>query len=403
MSPDQKASSAASRADRIDEEAISRGLWDVAGALWNSRWLIVATTTAVAVLAIVISLLLPNWYQAEARVIKPESGGGGAASLLRSVVPGAASLLGGGGGDYLRYLAILTSQSMMGETVERFNLEEVYETVGKRDARGLAIEELRENTTFEVAMDYDYLAVRVLDKDPERAAEIANYMVTRLNEEHARLTSQGATQNRAYIETRLNEVNEALASARAELQAFQEQHGVIELEQQAGAFLSGAAEMQAQVTAAEIRYRSLAAQYGEENPQVQAARQQVQAARQQVRQMMQGRADVMPLAVRELPELSRRYAELIQDQMVQAELLPTIYALYEQAQYQERSEAMAVQILDRAVPPLRKAKPRRSVLVIAATLSGFLLTVLFVIIRGWIRQTYPIVRERLDLPRHAPA
>ena len=142
------------------------------------------------------------------------------------------SLLGGGGG-YERYLAILTSRSMMEDVLDRFNLIEVYDidaTKGEREARFKATDQLRGNVDFVVELDYDYLAVVAFDKDPERAAEMANFMVEKLNEEHARLTSESARQTRQVIERRLNRATTDLDSVRSALQTFQETHGLVELE-----------------------------------------------------------------------------------------------------------------------------------------------------------------------------
>ena len=93
-------------------------LWWAASVLYARRWLIAAVTVLAAVASVLIALSLPKWYQAEARVLLPK-GGLSAGSLLNSIAPGVGSLLGGGGG-YTRYLAILTSRSMMDDVVERF-------------------------------------------------------------------------------------------------------------------------------------------------------------------------------------------------------------------------------------------------------------------------------------------
>ena len=57
----------------------------------------------------------------------------------------------GGSGEYTRYLAILTSRSMMEDVVERFDLIRVY---GIEDGPGAledAVDRLRENVEFEVS------------------------------------------------------------------------------------------------------------------------------------------------------------------------------------------------------------------------------------------------------------
>ena len=78
----------------------------------------------------------------------------------------------------------------------------------------------------------------------------------------------------------------------------------------------------------------------------------------------------MPLAVNQLPEVGRQYAQLQQGIVLQGAILEALQPLYEQALLTESREADAVQVIDPAVAPARKAEPRRSMMVVAATLSA---------------------------------
>lgn len=369
--------------------------WYALGTLWRHRKLVAAVTVAAALVSILIALLTPKWYAAEARVLTPEGGSGGMLGMLQAVAPGAAALF-GGGGEYPRYLSILTSRSMLEAVVEEFDLVEVYDIEDSETPMHDAIEMLAPNVDFEVSMDYNYLAVRALDKNPERAAAMANFMVEELNETNALLASQNARQTRLFIERRLREAEADLDSVRATMQAFQEENGVVELESQAQAFMQSIAELKGSVAQLEVRYQTLAQQYGPDNPQVRAAREAMNAARAQVRGALGGRDALLPVSMQELPGLGRRYAELTQDMLVQAQIIETIYPLYEQALFQERSDSKAVEIVDEAIPPVLAAKPSRRLIVVAATLSAFMLICLFVLLRAWLRGNYTLLARRLE-------
>ncbi len=373
-------------------------LWRALGTLYQRRRFIVRATLLTAVLSIVIALLLPRWYASEARVLQPEGGGlSGLLGMVNRATGGLGSLLGGGGG-YERYLALLTSRTMMEDVIDRFDLLEVYEvksTKGPAAARFKAIDKLEKNVDFKVSLDYDYLAIVAYDRDPERAAAMANYLVDRLNEENARLTSESARQTREVIERRLNRATADLDSVRSELQVFQETHGLVELEAQAEAMMQSAAALRAEVARLDVQYQTLVQQYGPDNPQVRAARQARAAAQQQINQVLGGRDALLPVAIRDLPALTTRYAQLMQEQMIQREILETIYPIYEQALFQEQSEAEAVQVIDRAVPTVLPARPSRRLVVIGATLTGLLLACLFVLGQSWVRRNAGPVSARL--------
>ncbi len=364
-------------------------VWDFVGSLYRRWRLIAAVTGVVALLSVAIALLLPKWYAAEARVLQPE---GGALSLLSGIdasLGGLGGLLGGSSGEYSRYLTILTSRSLMERMVDEFDLIRVYDIDDESEAPVFeAIDMLAENVEFEVNPEFLFLAVRAYDQEPERAADMANYLVAALNEEHARLSSQNARQTRVFIEQRLGRAQADLDSVRIAMQAFQEEHGVVELESQARAFMESMAQLRGDVAQLDVRYQTLAQQYGPDNPQVLAAREALRAARGQISSALGGRDALLPVSMQELPALSRRYAELMQDQLIQAQIIEAIYPIYEQSLFQEQNEAVAVQVVDEAVPPVLASRPSRKAIVIVATFSAFLLVVLYVLAHAWWRRNY---------------
>ena len=385
----------ADQASLVDAQTSER-LWWAAGAVWRSRWWIMIVTALVAGAAVYLSLQIPNRYRAETRVLLPETGGGGMlAGALSSLPASAAALLGGGGGGgFTRYLAILTSPSTLGTIVDQFDLVDVYELQEEAFPREAAIGRLYERSSFDVNIEFDFLGVSVLDEDPARAAQMANAFVEHLNERHIAFQTSSAAENRAFLQTRLEQANTELDAAQGELQALQERSGIVEPGAQAEALFSSLGTAQAEVAAAEIAYQTLLSQYGAENPDVQAARAGLDAARGQAARLRAGSEAGLP-SLQGLPRVQREYASAMQELTIQRAIIETIQPLYEQAALQEQREADAVQILDPAAPPTRKAEPRRSVIVIAATLSAFLVALAVVLALALWRAGAPTVLARL--------
>lgn len=375
------------------DERVRERLWWAAGTLFRRRWWILGGAFLIAVVTAGVSLTLPNEYRAETRLLLPENSGLG--GLLESVVPGAAAILGQQSGGYSRYLAILTSRTMLESVVDRFDLVDHYDLAGSRTPRTAAVKRLSENTTFDVSLDYDYLAVQVLDEDPNLAAQMASYFADELNRRNILLSASSAAENREFLEVRLQEAEAALDSALAELQQFQEQSGIVEVDVQAEALMSALADAQGQVAQAEAQYRALRSQFGDENPDVSAAREVFQSARSQVRRLTGGTEAVMPVPLRQLPALSRQYALILAELRTQEAILEVIRPLYEQAVLTERQETNAVQVLDPAIPPDRKAKPRRTLIVLASAVSAGILLSLTVLAGAWVRERGSETARRL--------
>ncbi len=362
-----------------------------------SRWKFIAAITALAAIAsVVISLILPKWYQSTARVLLPESAGGsGLSAVMGDLGPAAMSILGGGGGDYIRYQAILNSRSLLNDAVEKFGMEHVYDLHDPVMARADAIEILQSNLSIEVDRDYEFLSISAMDKDPKRATEIANFLVSELNKKNTILASANAANFRKYIENRYQETEVALDSSRIKLQRFQERSGIIELEAQVEGFMDLMANYRAMALQGEILYEGYVGELGKDNYMAKAALERVLAARRQQKLLTSGSDPIMPVSMADLPAVSGEYASLIQDVMINAKILELSRPLLEEAIFNEKKESPSVQVLDEAIVPVRKAKPKRSLIVIGSTLSAFILALLFVLISTWWRRNRDMISDQL--------
>ena len=381
-------------------ERVRERLWWAAAVLWRRRWWILAAAALTAGLAVWLTLQVPNRYRAETRVLLPDSGASGLGAMM-SRGPSAAAVLLGGGGGYTRYLAILTSRTAMEDVVERYDLVRQYETADQPDPVAAAVRELSERTDFDVSLDFDYLAVQVLDEDPQQAAQMANTFVEILNRENVALNQESASTNRVYLERRLERSQADLDSLMGEMQALQERYGVVEPTAQSTALMESLGSASALVAEADVAYQMLRSELGDDNEQTQTAAAGLAAARAQRDRLTSGAEAVMPVAIGQLPAVGRRYAQLQQGILLQGEILKEVQPLYEQSLLTERRQADAVQVIDPAVPPLRKAEPKRSLIVVAAALSALLVAAaLALALAGW-RRVGPRVAARLRAAQEA--
>lgn len=375
--------------------ADGRSAWFAVAGIYRRRFLIVGITALAAVTAVVISLLLPKWYLASSRLLIPEGGSAGLLSMLDDLPSAAKSLLGGGGGDFTRYLAILGSRSVMERVVDEFDLIHVYELQDDEYPREKAIKELRGNVDFIVDKEYDFLSVEVLDKSPARAAAISNFFVSELNRVNSTLASQTAGNLRHYVQRRYDEAFAVLDSVEGALQVFQEQHGVYELEAQMEGFFTQVVEMRVAQLQAEAMHETALSQYGPDNPQVASLREAANAARRQYDAALAGQERLMPVPQSAIPSVARRYLELERNRLIQAKILEVLAPMLEHARLDEQREIMAVQVVDYAVPPVRKEYPKRMLIVIATTLSAFVLTLFAVVVHQWWLHTHAVYASKL--------
>ena len=374
------------RYDQERKEQAKQVFFSLARTVYQSRFRIVGVTALVAVLSVIFSLMLPKWYTASTRLLSPESGGASpiSAAMLRNLSSAASSFLGiGGGGDFERYISIMSSRTVYEKLVDEFDLMTVYETTDSENPMGGAVETLADNTEFEIDLEFGYLTVRVTDQDPQRAADMTNFFVQELNRVNVELSSQDAGHYRSFVEQRYQEVLSELEDLKRRTQSFQEEYGVFDIQTQATSFFEQLAAMRTDEIALEIEYQMLLSQYGQDNPRVVVARKAWQAARQKTEGALQGQEQVLPVSQDQVPDVMRQFLQLEQEAMIQKSILEVVAPLYDQARFQEERTFQAVQVVDEAIAPVRKSKPKRSIIVIIATFTGFVLVTLYSILRAW--------------------
>lgn len=337
------------------------------------RWkrFIVINFIAVSVLALIISLLLPKYYKATASLLPPKqpdifSSLGASGSLLKGI--GGLGKLGGLGqkSSAYNYFAILHSRTTMENVVRKFNLISVYE-IGDSSMEK-AIKSLEGNVAFEDQTD-DNITIEVYDTDPIRAADMANYFVTELNEVSIRLGTQEARNNREFVESRVNEARESLHKAEDSLRGFQEESGlIISPEQTSG--VDAVATLYGMKVKKEIEVAIMKHSVSADNSTLQ-----------------QLRAELAELdkKVSMLPQIGISSLRLYRDVVVQQKILEFLIPLYEQARIDERKDLPVLLVLDKAVPPEKKSKPQRVLIVMFATFFALTFSILLAFAFQWIQ------------------
>jgi len=185
-------------------------LLDYLRVLFKYRWRLLLVCFLATGVVGVISYLLPASFVAVTSVAPPmessrrDTGlglgllGGGGASLLREVmdVSGVADM----------YVGILESRAVSDAIIDRFDLMAVYE-VGA--ARYKARRRLKACAAFNISED-GILYITVEDKDPDRAAAMANAFVEELDRQNKRLSAGQTTSKRVFLETRLKDMERKL-------------------------------------------------------------------------------------------------------------------------------------------------------------------------------------------------
>ena len=123
---------------------------------------------------------------------------------------------------------------------------------------------------------------------------------------------------------------------------------------------------------------------------------------QQLRQAKNKLTDA-ELVLDKTPNTSLQYLDALRNLKYQEALWEILVKQFEMAKMDEAKDFPLIQVLDKATPPENKSKPKRSLIVMLATLAAFFLAVIWAFVsEAWARSgSDPEQRDRLQELRRA--
>ena len=332
-----------------DEQAIDlSAIWQRVRRRWRR---IAAIAAAAAVLSVVTALLLPSWYRASASLLPPgdEDSAFGLSSLLKGIgVPGVKVPTQSQPADV--FVAILKSRRVNEEIVRRFDLRTRY----KKKLLADALRELAQHTRFSVD-DAGIIQIEAEDHDPKQAADLANAYIDVLDRFNREVRMTKGRRTREFVGQRLADTEKQLHDAEEAFAAYQATHKTPPLSPDAASALSSIAGMYAQREALQVRLGI-------------------------IKGYTQGPSDEETQIQAELAQLDRRLAEvpetgiaslrLLRDLKTFEQLRALLIAQYEQARIDEVRDVATIEPLDVATPPEKRARPKRTLIVLTGLMLG---------------------------------
>lgn len=329
-----------------------------------------------------IAFLVPVTYTATATILPPQQQSS-MSSALMGQLSGMASLAGQSLGiknpaDI--YIGILNSRTIADALISQFELKKLY----KKKTMTAARNKLASRTNIDSPKS-TLIQISVEDRDPKRAADLANAYVDCLQKQNSRLAVTESSQRRLFFEHQVEEEKNRLVKAEAAFKEFQEQKGVIQVTSQVEAVIRSMAQMRAEVAAREVALQRLGAGATMQNPEVLRQEIELKALRNQLRQLEEKNSKrnqgdpLLPTTM--VPAVGLEYARRLREVKYHESLLELLAKQYELARIDEAKESPVIQVVDIAVPPDKKSAPKRSVYILAGVIFGGISGILIVLLR----------------------
>jgi tyrosine-protein kinase Etk/Wzc len=365
---------AASSADggAADDEEIS--LLDLLIVLAERKGTVLRVAGVFAVLAVILSLILPVRYTATVTLLPPQENSSIAGAMASQLgnLGGVAALAGGGLGlknPNDRHVAMMQSRTVEDAMVQRYGLMQEYHKRYLSDAR----KAFQDHTTVDGNGKDGLIHISVEDHNAQRAAELANGYVEQYRDLSQHLAITEASQRRLFFQRELEQAKNNLANAEVALEQTEQKTGVIQPDSQARALIESAATLRAQITAREVQIEGMQTYATGQNSELIQAQQELAGLRAQLAKLggsedNSGSEVLIPKGL--VPQAGMEYVRRLRDVKYYETIFEILARQFELAKLDEAKEGAVIQVVDPAIPPDRKSFPKRSLIVIGATVAG---------------------------------
>ncbi|HEU4364349.1 MAG TPA: GNVR domain-containing protein [Candidatus Krumholzibacteria bacterium] len=322
----------------------------------------------------VVSYFLPRWYMAATSIFPPEPSV--AMPMYSELVQQlSAPLLGpvaSGAAPETVYIEMLKSRTLGEKIIDEFELMSVY----KADRIEEALDAFHSHIGFTL-LDNGLLVVTFEDRDPERAARIANRMVEVLDDITRGLKVSRAGRTRDFVGRQLEEREQMLAAAETELKEFQQKHNTLDLDEQLLSAMDLITELSSRAIALEIEMQMMEKYTSTTSAEYQRKQAEYREVVGQLNKLKKPGKDSDLDMVRSyiptlgtVPDVALQYIRLRRSVEVQTTVYKMLVNEFEKARIEEARDTPVVQVLDEAHTPNIRSRPKRKILILVGGLLG---------------------------------
>lgn len=344
-----------------------------------------------AVLGFILGLIIPPSYTARASFLPPSSLSSSSSMMMGQLsqlgsLSGTGSELGAIKDPTAIYIDILQSRTVADEMIQQFHLQDVYQTRKLSEAE----KKLARRTKFIPGKDTE-VTVSVEDRDPNRAAAMANAYLLALGKQNNRLAVAEAAERRTFFEHQLDKEKDLLAKAELDLATTEQQTGIIQPASQAQAQIASITQTQAAIASREIELAALSQGATSQKPEMVRVNSEIASLLDRLDRLEGSKSGAhgnpLPSTARD-PELMLDYVRRDREVQYHEALYELLLREYESARLDESRSALFVQVVDQAIAPDTKSGPSRALLILGSAFLAGLVAI------GWVFGT-PLWNEAM--------
>jgi len=323
--------------------------------------------------AIIYSLITPYQFDADASIMPPKQQNNALnlSSIIQSSGLGALSGLGGMQQSNLSllYSTVIKSRSVTNFIIDSLKLKKTsfFKNVPKykfneviSDALDVIID--KSGVIFVTAsVRTNYFPTKVLkDSAALLASQIANTSIIGLDYVLRQRNNSISAKTKDFIGKEIRDYSIKLDSIQFEIEKFQENNKVLEIEEQTKAIVLQANQLAAELAKAEVELNITKNLYSENAQTVKTLEESYNILKNQFSKIQSGgltSTDNFSIPLNKVPKLIRQYTNLIREQKLYEQILVYLRTIYYQEALQEKKDVPQIDILDWSVVPEKESFP----------------------------------------------
>jgi len=248
-------------------------------------------------------------------------------------------------------------------------------------------------TVTEVGDKTGIIELTMTGSNQDQISRILRQIVLSYMDQNNSRGSEETTKTIKFIETQIPDLKQKLEDSETAFNAFRTRNGTINVDQEAQLLVAENARIDNQLSELRLKKADLTTYYTEEHPLVIQIDDQIAE--------LQSRIQTIDSRVENLPELQREFLQLSEDVSINREIYLNLLKNYQQLKIAKAGQVGFARIIDLPINTYRAIAPKKSLIIMLATLTGLLLGIMTVLLKNMLRN---VVKdpERLESKTGVP-
>jgi len=358
--------------------------WDT---VWRRRRFISFFTGGAVIFTVIVSLIMTNIYRAESTLL-PVSSGGGIMGDLAGMAALAGISVGSSGENSMKVMVVANSRTVKEKVINDLGLIKIIgeDIPEKRDPMQYTIEKFDELLSVTSDKKTGVITIGFEWEDPELSAKIVNTYTDALQDVLEDKALNFEKMQRVFLERKLKEERAKFAGHKRSLAAFQKRSKMIEPVEQAKGTMNLYSALMAQKMSLELQVQGLETALSPENPRLVAVKKQLGELNRKIRSLEGTTNEGALPSMGNAPDKMIEYTDIMEELKTSQGVYETLTKLYEKAKLDEAKSDLYVEVIDQAIPPDKKIKPKRALMVAVAGMTSLFISVFIVFFQEWLEE-----------------